>query len=507
MRSPLHHRRRRSVLPALFLLGAATTAVSLLHAPRAAAIGGGIAPAAQPTSPRETTGATPSVSLFQTSVGTVTGSSGGGGGAPPPAAASSEVTTPGTTGGNVGGGVEERPRTRAATTGEETAEEPRAGESAGRRRTARRREREESGTVTGVQRARTEGTVSASGGKGVVDTSKGGKEPPVIQEPPAGPKFTLSAGWQSRYIFHGLDIISFNSKLRPPVRGSDLGDGVFLFSPRTAKKQSSSIWFTSAGFEFKGFQVGVTYLQAVDPTVPYFQTSKIRPQFDADGNFLGRGTVPVRLADGRTVRVFNTTGLNLADSGNEVRLYREVDVNFSYTLNVIPRILDTTVGYNSYFFPNTDFKNTAYQGEVLIRLAYTQIPYIRPSFTFFRYISDYKDTTGAGNLNGNYTEFRIDGNVPVLRGDRIAVGIQPYVAASYNISYLKYGNGEVGGWNTFETGLKVPVTIAKHFSITPFGNYGLDISDDDNTKINNFTGRGFGERTRFWGGVNVAYTF
>ncbi len=100
-------------------------------------------------------------------------------------------------------------------------------------------------------------------------------------------------------------------------------------------------------------------------------------------------------------------------------------------------------------------------------------------------------------------EFRIDGAVPVYTNSMFAVALAPYIAAGYNIDYLKYGDNNVGGWNDLEMGLKVPTTIGKHFTITPYGNYGLDLSSN-NQPINNLSGNGYGERTHFWGGVTVA---
>ena len=106
--------------------------------------------------------------------------------------------------------------------------------------------------------------------------------------------------------------------------------------------------------------------------------------------------------------------------------------------------------------------------------------------------------------------------MPVINRPNFGLTVAPYAVASYNINYLKFsGDYDIGGWNTFETGLKVPIRVGKHFTVTPFGNYGLNLSNAG-TVANNFAAsnldsasgsRSFGEKTRFWGGVNLAYSF
>lgn len=459
--------RRPSLLPALALLGVSGVALALPLAPRARAIGGGAASVSQATSPREVSGAAPAVSLFQTSVSSYSGSGGGGSGN---TSTPTEVTP--AAGGTSGGGRDESeaPRRRPPAAPED------GGRSAGRQRAERRRDREASAPAARSERRRE--PAPSGGGKAVADTSKGGKE--TIVPPAKGPIFTLSAGYQTRYIYHGLDIISFNSKYRDNFSRFNSGQE----STFALRAESSGIYFTDASVEYKGFRGGVGYVQAVDPTVPYFQNA-------------------------------GDTGGFLTFPGDTVQLYREVNIHLDYTVTLVPRWLDATVGFNTFFFPNTDFKGTAYQGEIPIRLTFTRIPFVRPSFSYFRYISDYKKF-GAGNLNGNYVEFRLDGSVPIIDKPNFGLAIAPYAAFGYNINYLKFsGDDDVGGWNTFETGVKVPVRLGKHFTITPFGNYGKNLNGAD-VVANSFAestvegsggSRSFGEQTRFWGGVNLSYAF
>ena len=484
MRSSLQT-RRRSLRPVLALLGVAGTVATLPLAPRAGAIGGGVAPVSQPTSPRETTGATPSVSLFQTSASSYTGG-GGGGGAGSGNTTSSEITSRGSasSGRDTGGGAEDRPspsRRRRAAAADRGGEEEERTESAGRRRTAARREREESRPA---RQRETTAVASSGGGKATVES----KDKAIVAPPPKDrPIFTAASGWESRYIYHGLDIIGFNSKQRF-LRGFGLsqnGDIVPIF--KDAPSQSSSIWYANLGAEFKGFRFKLDYVQAVDSTVPFLQgqpgTSSI-PLFTVDAN--GNLRTPTRR-----------------------RIYRELDPGASYTLG-IANLFDVTAGYTFFLFPNDDFKGTHYQGETLVQITYKQLKYVKPSFIYYHYNSPFDDAN-IGDLNGSYVEFRLDGAVPLIDRPNFGLAIAPYVLGSYNINFLKFGGQQdVGGFNTFETGIKTPVRLGKHFTVTPYGNYGLNISGASE-QVNSLYGGGqrhqFGEQTHFWGGVTVGYTF
>ena len=331
--------------------------------------------------------------------------------------------------------------------------------------TSRRRAQTEEGT-THRRTSRTASTTHEKAGKGKAVVESKDKEVKPLP-PPEKPLFSISSGWESRYIFHGLDIISFNSA------------NVDSFGNRDYKN-SSAIWYLGADASFEGAHAGLTYVQAANKTVPFigFLRGDFTPEY-----------------------------------------YREVDLNLDYTVHVVAKVLDATVGYNQYFFVDQDFKGSHYQGEALFRLAYKQLPYITPNVTFFHYVSDY-DNTKVGNLNGSLVEFRLDGLVPVIKSPKFTLAIAPYVSSVYNINYLKYvgttgdpnankapGYDSVGGMSYVEMGLKVPMLVAGHFSVTPYGNYGLDLTDSDTVPINSHTGNVFGQRTHFWGGVTVSYNF
>ncbi len=434
------------------LLAGALSVGSLFTAGEAYALSGTLSAAGTTTTPRDSSGASGGATLIRTAASV-----------PSTESPSSQVTGP-----------SEPSSAPAPTTTTRT--------SGG----SRRRAQEEEGTTrhrtsggSGISTKRT----SHQGGKSVVE-SKDNKTVAPVSTAPDRVHFSLSGGFESRYIYHGLDIISFNSKLLTyrftPGTRSGAVDPALDFQKDNS---SSAITYENADVAFKGFHLGVGYVRAISATYPFFQQSR-DPIIAANFSVPDQDAVP----------------------GNHRRFYQEVDVNADYTVSIVANILDATVGYNSYFFAYHDFKGASYQGELFGRLAYKQLKYVVPSFTFYRYVSNYNINSAAGNLNGSYAEFRLDGSVPVYTNNLFSVALAPYAAAGYNISYLKYGDNNVGGWNDLELGIKVPTTLGKHFTVTPYGNYGLDLSSN-NQAINNFTGNGYGERTHFWGGVTVAYSF
>ncbi len=89
----------------------------------------------------------------------------------------------------------------------------------------------------------------------------------------------------------------------------------------------------------------------------------------------------------------------------------------------------------------------------------------------------------------------------------MATSLKPYVLASLNDGYLTKESGVAGTteFNTFETGFKLPVTIADHFAVTPYFNYGHDIS---RTHVaNDFSGTLAPFKEDVWGGVTFSYIF
>lgn len=250
---------------------------------------------------------------------------------------------------------------------------------------------------------------------------------PVMETPaPAGPEIALTVGWDSQYMFKGLDNIRASS-----FSGQD----------------ESSIWYGKLSLAYEGFGFNIGYLQAAEESDPRFS------------------------------RVARS------------EYYSEVVAGVNYTASIIGGVLDATIGYNAYYFPEEDFWGTDYQGELWARLALVNIPFVTPNFVYSYFHSD-KEI-----LEGHFFEFRLDSSIPVYDGGSFKIAVNPYVSVSYDQDY----NGIGGDWNSIETGIKVPITIGANFIIALSANYGWDIGDGRS----NFD---LGDDD-FWGGVSVTYRF
>jgi hypothetical protein len=283
----------------------------------------------------------------------------------------------------------------------------------------------ESAPVTSSRRSSTSThTTSSYSSKDVVTKNPQG---PVMETAvEAGPEFALTVGWDSQYMFKGLD----------NVRASSFGG-----------RDESSIAYGKFTAAYEGFGFNLGYLSAVEESDPRFAPEE-RSEY-----------------------------------------YSEIIAGANYTASIIGGVLDGTVGYNAYFFPEEDFWGTGYQGELWARLALVACPYLTPSFTYSYFHSEEEI------LEGHFFEFRLDTSIPVYEGNGFKVAVNPYASISYDQDY----NGVGGDWNSIETGIKVPITIGEHLIVALSGNYGWDIGDDRS----NFD-KGFDD---FWGGVSVTYRF
>jgi hypothetical protein len=476
---------RRFSLRGLLIAGA-VTGLGLPLAQEAYGIGGS---AIQPTyTPRESVGAAPSVSLISTG------------------ASSSSAAAVASSG--VGGAAETNSQSPTMAGGAHVSSD---NEGHGTTKKRKKKAQETGGTRVA---------------KGTTYEAKESKEspPPKLVAPPSKPIITLSTGFESRYIYHGVDIVGFNSSGVPNgVTLPATAGGTVTFTQKEAQilnnfekvptaNATSPVLYLNGSTEFKGFQLGVGYIYAIDPTIP---------SRDAIENTATAFT-----------RFFNQIGFPtpFGSYNNTKEHYQEVDLNLDYTLSIIANVLDATVGYNSYIIPDHAYKGTNYQGEAFVRITYKQIPYIQPSVTYYRYISDarairvgtvglydyehdlansfaFTAQKGGEYLNGNYIEARLDGAYPLIKGEQFSAGFSAYGLISANDGYLtKQVTGTTNlEFNTAEVGAKIPMTVGGHFSITPYINYGFDISP--NHDANDFSGKLGPFKEDVWGGITFSYRF
>ena len=408
----------------------------------------------------------------------------------------------------------------------------------GRGTTRKHRRRKASEEEGGTRVVNSPGTGGATGTESK-DYKEGKEVKNAIIAPSSKPLLTLSTGFESRYIYHGVDIVGFNSSIpttdiphgKTPADLATIADFKRIASQQPRANDTSPIVYVNASLEFKGLQFAVSYLNATDHTIP--TRVEVANQAVTFNRYYDTLQSPYlvshpNLAGGPNRQFLYPTG----QYNDTSKLYKEIDINLDYTVGIIANVLDATVGYNSYIIPDHDFKGTNYQGEAFGRLTYKQIPYIRPNITYFRYISDARGyefvqenqnnskgldpAQGRGfftreigeYLNGNYVEARLDSEIPLFKLGEGSVKFSPYALVSVNDGYLTKeiaSHDQYTEFNTFETGFKIPVPIGDHFSVTPYLNYGYDISEHH--EANTFRGTLPPFKEDVWGGVTLSYRF
>ena len=378
---------------------------------------------------------------------------------------------------------------------------------------------------------------------------------PLVAKP-ASTIFSFNAGYQTHYLYHGLDVIGSNSNPNNIINTvndsfSQNGQNGFYVDPTVfsnvlnaavANKLTSDILFASAAVDWKGFHLGMGYSRAIHATVPYkttldFLQNSLTNQV-AFQAFYRNGVLPDALASER---------------------YSEFTVNLNYTVAILKN-LNATVGYNSFIIPNHAFRNTNYIGELTARVTYSPFAFLDASFTYYRYFSDARVpqlqsnvldnfyvtpnnplaqkaanlnqslADGSTYLNGGYFELRLDGKFNLIKRDLFQLRFLPYVLVSYNNGYFtklvtaspvasgpfylpsgalrQYttSNGKAySEFNTVEVGARLQATYGR-LTATAAVNYGADISGSQ--AGNSFNTAGLtGHSQNWWGGVTIGASF
>ena len=369
--------------------------------------------------------------------------------------------------------------------------------------------------------------------------------------------FNISAGYQTTYLYHGLDVIGSNSNpnniintvndtfTQNGLNGFYVAPTVFnnVVNAAVANKLTSDIVFVSGSVDWKGFHLGLGYSRALHATVPY----KTTLDFLQDS-----------LTNSRAFNSFYRSPFARPDALPSSR-YSEFNVNLNYTA-ALTRTLNATIGYNSFIIPEHAFRNTNYIGELTARLTYSPWSFLDASFTYYRYFSDARVprlqsnvldnffvtnangtpglaanqnkflANGPTYLNGGYFELRLDGKFNLIKRDLFQLRFLPYVLISYNNGFftrLTTASPVASGpfftpssalrqftandgkayneFNTVEAGARLQATYGR-ISVTGSVNYGADISGSQ--AGNSFNTAGLtGHSQNWWGGVTVGASF
>jgi hypothetical protein len=260
-------------------------------------------------------------------------------------------------------------------------------------------------------------------------------------------QFTGSAGYYSKFMFRGLDV-GYRT-------GIDDGNDSAFFS-------------TQAAMTYKGFALGVGFIESLDP---YVQRGSA---FNDD---FGRR---------------NATDFRSPPKER----YKEYDLFANYTFKITDT-LAITAGMNFYWFG--DGRSWANQGdnvsntmETAVSLTYTGLPWVNQSLSYYYDFDAFK---------GSYLEYKIAAKpIKIFEEGSFSINLVPSATVSVDFRY----NGTNNGWNAFEPGLDVPIQIADGLVLNLGARYNMDLGSASGN------GNGGGaDRTddRFWFSAAVQYSF
>ena len=278
----------------------------------------------------------------------------------------------------------------------------------------------------------------------VVTDDKSVKAFTPLETPTKNWSLTLSAGWDSRYMFFGLD----------QVAAASYGG---------AYPSTSGIWNTKISATWNGFNFGVGYIRAVERTNPRFEQSS---------------------------KIFKN--------------YSEIPAWISYTHDIFVDHLELSGGFIYTNVPEKTFWGQKDLGEFFAKLAYTKCPAIRPSIVFHKFVElshesvDFFGRQKHVNLEGAILEARLDSTVPLITRGDVSVSLDTYISASYDFNY----NVESQDWNGVEFGLALPITFKGQYTVSPYVRTGVDLGADhtDFVGSNHVT-------VPVWGGVQFSATY
>lgn len=106
---------------------------------------------------------------------------------------------------------------------------------------------------------------------------------------------------------------------------------------------------------------------------------------------------------------------------------------------------------------HADHEHGIYGNEVFLVLGTTAIPYVTPSMAVI---------TNLNNTPGTFMEFRLDGDIPVIR----SISLQPYALLGLNFGY---NTKAYYGWNHFQLGVQANWQINRVVSAFAGVNYSV----------------------------------
>ena len=260
-------------------------------------------------------------------------------------------------------------------------------------------------------------------------TAAGAKDtiaPQIIYQDPGAFHFTAEAGYASKHLWRGIDLAQFAS------------DNSALSK---APKANSDVLFIGANTTYKGFLFGIKYIQTIDDNFnPFF-----------------------------------------APLSTELDVYSELVLSANYTRMLVGTdLLQGTLGFDFYYYPNGEFWGVDNQGMLYARFSSPHCKWAQPFLDVFYNIAIDSDGNGLAtttpNIRGAGGSDLVEGGgceIGVSGGDRIFTNDLVTLALTYSLSTF-YKSGyqfEPDGFSHIGLTIGAPLTIGSNFAITPSVSY------------------------------------
>lgn len=266
-------------------------------------------------------------------------------------------------------------------------------------------------------------------------SAKGGVPPQITYNDPSAFGLSVDGGYSSKHLYRGIDLAQFTS---------------YNYLDNQIPKADSDILFFGATATYKGFALGVKYIETIDDNFnPFF-----------------------------------------APLATTLDSYSEFVISANYTRMLLGEDwLQATVGFDFFYYPNGEFWGVDNQGMFYANFLCPHYKWAQPFLNLFYNVAIDSDGNGlAANpafrgASGSDLVEGMGAEIGVNGGDRIWSNDFVSVAATYSVSTI-YKSGyafEEDGFSHVSLTVGLPVTIGKNLTITPSVSYVEALGDIENS--------------------------
>jgi hypothetical protein len=272
------------------------------------------------------------------------------------------------------------------------------------------------------------------------DSTKDSIEPVEIEyTDTAAFTFTAEAGYATSHIWRGIDLVEFTS---------------FNHNSNALPSAEPGVSFFGVNATYKGFGFGAKFIESIDDNLnPYF-----------------------------------------APLLTDLDSYQELVLSVNYTRMLIgDNILQGTVGFDFYYYPNDEFWGVEHQGMIYARFSSPQHKWAQPFIDFFYNVAtdssgsglaskailppqgftSFRGALGSDLVEGGGAEFGVSGGDQIFANDRIAVTLTYSLSGFYKTGYAF----EDDGFSHVTLTVGTPISFGSNFTITPSVTYVQELSD------------------------------